>query len=183
LSAHRRTIVDRVTAASHHDADTTTTDSPATGGPALDGAAPGEEVLDSPTGWVAQHIRSYVDSDGRDGQHWRGMSTLLLTTRGRRSGKLRRTALIYGEHDGRYLVVASNGGSDDHPLWYRNLVADPQVWIQVGPDRLPAVARTADPAEKATLWPIMAAIFPTYEGYQKKSARDIPVVILEPQRS
>jgi deazaflavin-dependent oxidoreductase (nitroreductase family) len=138
-----------------------------------------EEVSDNPTGWVAQHIQSYLASNGSTGHHWRGMTTLLLTVRGRRSGRLFRTALIYGEDAGRYLIVASNGGDDEHPQWYRNLVADPQVRLQVGPEVFAARARTASAEEKAALWPIMAKIFPTYDSYERKSKRDIPLVILE----
>ena len=78
-------------------------------------------VTDSPTGWVAKHVRKYVESDGKKGHRWSGVDTLLLTTRGRSTGKLRRTALIYGEDRGRYIVVASNGGAKTHPHWYQNL--------------------------------------------------------------
>jgi deazaflavin-dependent oxidoreductase (nitroreductase family) len=141
-----------------------------------------EEVFDSPTGWVAAHIRRYVESDGRRGQRWNGVDTLLLTTRGRRSGKLRRTALIYGRDGDRYLVVASNGGARNHPSWYRNLVEHPEVEVQVGADRFAARARTASAEEKPPLWRLMASIFPQYDSYQRragKKGRDIPVVILE----
>ena len=100
-----------------------------------------EEVLDSPTGWVAEHVRAYVESDGATGHHHQGQDNLLLITRGRKSGKLRRTALIYGRDGERYLVVASNGGSNQHPLWYQNLLAQPSVQVQVGADVFAAVAR------------------------------------------
>ena len=142
-----------------------------------------EEILDSPTGWVRDHIRSYVESDGEQGHQWRGISTLLLTTRGRKSGKLRRTALIYGEAEGNYLIVASNGGADQHPLWYLNLSATPEVELQVGADKFTAHARTATAQEKARLWPLMSKIFPNYDAYQQKAGkvgRDIPLVILTP---
>lgn len=138
-----------------------------------------ETVLDPAEGWVAKHVRRYVESGGRDGHLFRGMPTLLLTTRGHRSGTLRRTALIYGRDGDRYLVVASNGGAADHPYWYRNLVADPEVAVQVLADVFPARARTATAEEKPRLWGQMAEIFPTYDQYQAKAARDIPVVLLE----
>src|ERR671936_1249551 len=102
-----------------------------------------EEVLDSPTRWVARHVRRYLETDGRSGHRWNGRNTLLLTTRGRRSGKLRRTALIYGQDGDRYLVVASNGGSRKHPSWYQNLVEHPEVEVQVGAESFAATARTA----------------------------------------
>jgi deazaflavin-dependent oxidoreductase (nitroreductase family) len=141
---------------------------------------PGEQVSDSPTGWVGRHIKRYLDSDGANGHEWRpGVYTLLLTTRGRRSGQLRRTALIYGRDGDRYLVVASVGGAARHPAWYLNLTDHPEVEVQVGADRFPARARTADAEEKARLWPVMTSIWPHYEGYQRKTRRDIPVVILE----
>ena len=138
-----------------------------------------EQVIDSPRGWVADHIREYVETDGAKGHHWRGVTTLLLTTRGRRSGQLRRTALIYGCDGDNYLIVASRGGAAKHPLWYENLVADPNVRVQVEAGKFSARARTASPGEKRRLWPVMTAIWPAYDEYQAKTARDIPVVILE----
>ena len=142
--------------------------------------APQEEVADSPTGWVAKHIHRYIETDGREGHEWRGVPTLLLTTRGRKSGKLRRTALIYGK-DGeeRYLLVASKGGAPEHPSWYLNLTEHPEVEVQVGADKFAARARTADAQEKPRLWQVMASIWPDYDGYQKKTGRDIPVVVVE----
>ncbi|HEX7745933.1 MAG TPA: nitroreductase family deazaflavin-dependent oxidoreductase [Micromonosporaceae bacterium] len=138
------------------------------------------EVHDSPRDWVAEHIRSYVETGGRDGHLWRGVPTLLLTTRGRRSGVLRRTALIYGRDGDNYLVVASSGGSPRHPAWYLNLVADPEVEVQVLADTFRARARTATAEERPALWRTMAAIFPMYDQYQAKADRQIPLVILEP---
>ena len=137
-----------------------------------------EEVYDSPAEWVARHIRRYVESDGRRGR-WGGRDALLLTTRGRRSGKLRRTALLYGVNGDRYLLVASNGGAARQPAWYLNLVEHAEVQVQVGADKFAARARTATPEEKPRLWSQMTSIWPAYEGYQRKTRRDIPVVILE----
>jgi deazaflavin-dependent oxidoreductase (nitroreductase family) len=140
-----------------------------------------EEVVDSPTDWVADHIRGYVESNGEHGHEWRsGVPTLLLTTRGRKSGKLRRTALIYGRDGDRYVVVASRGGAPEHPAWYLNLVDHPEVELQVGAERCSARARPATPGEKSGLWRQMAGIWPDYDVYQTKTDRDIPVVILEP---
>jgi deazaflavin-dependent oxidoreductase (nitroreductase family) len=138
-----------------------------------------EEILDSPTGWVARHVRRYVETDGRSGHKWNGRQTLLLITRGRKSGKLRRTALLYGLDGDRYLLVASNGGARNHPFWYLNLTAHPEVRVQVGADRFTARARTAGAEEKPRLWRVMTAIWPDYDRYQKRTSRDIPVVILE----
>jgi deazaflavin-dependent oxidoreductase (nitroreductase family) len=138
-----------------------------------------EEVFDSPSGWVARHIREYVETDGEKGHRWRGVTTLLLTTRGRKSGKLRRTALIYGRDGDRYLVVASQGGAARHPNWYLNLDANPEVFVQAGSEKFAARARTATSEEKPSLWKTMTSIWPEYDQYQARCARDIPVVILE----
>jgi len=140
---------------------------------------PEEEVFDSPRGWVSRHIRQYLKTDGRKGHRWHGVPTLLLTTAGRKTGKLRRTALIYGVDADRYLVVASTGGADRHPSWYLNLVETPEVELQVGADKFTARARTAGPDEKPPLWQLMSSIWPDYEKYQAKTEREIPVVILE----
>jgi deazaflavin-dependent oxidoreductase (nitroreductase family) len=141
---------------------------------------PEEEVVDSPEGWVARHIRRYVDSDGAKGHEWRpGVFTLLLTTRGRRSHKLRRTALIYGRDGDRYVVVGSVGGAARHPAWYHNLVEHPEVEVQVGAERFRATARPAGAEERPRLWSLMTGIWPAYEGYQKKTRRQLPVVVLE----
>ena len=138
-----------------------------------------EQVLDSPTGWVAEHIKKYVETDGRQGHEWRGINTLLLTTRGRKSGKLRRTALIYGQHGDSYMIVASNGGSAGHPSWYLNLVSEPEVHVQVGAEKFTGRARTASPDEKPEMWQQMASIFPNYDVYQRKTSREIPLVVIE----
>ena len=138
-----------------------------------------EAVADSPTDWVRQHIRDYVQSNGRNGHLFRGVPTLLLTTRGRRSGVRRRTALIYGEAGDSYLVIASDGGAPKHPAWYLNLAEDPAVDVQIGAEIFPAWARIASDAEKPLLWQQMTAILPSYNTYQAKAARDIPLVIME----
>jgi len=146
-------------------------------------ANPGAEtVYDSPRDWVGSHIQEYVASDGQQGHLWRGFPTLLLTTRGRKTGKLRRTALIYGRDGENYLLVASTGGGPKHPYWYLNLLENPLVEIQVKEKKLKAWARTADPEEKQRLWLVMSKIFPTYDEYIVKAAqagREIPLIILE----
>lgn len=139
-----------------------------------------EEIVDSPKDWVARHITDYVDSGGRKGHRWRGYDALLLTTRGRRSGKLRRTALIYGVDGDRHVIVASNGGSDKHPLWYLNLRHEPEVTVQVGEKVFTAVTRQAQGEERDRLWELMAKAFPTYDDYRRKTRREIPVIVIEP---
>jgi deazaflavin-dependent oxidoreductase (nitroreductase family) len=137
------------------------------------------EVVDSPTGWVNRHIRSYVDSDGAKGHTFHGAPALLLTTRGRRSGQPRRTALYYGRDGDAFVVVASNGGSARDPLWYGNLLADPAVHVQVGAEHHDGTARTATGAERERLWALMTEIWPAYAGYGRKTRREIPVVVID----
>lgn len=140
---------------------------------------PNELVTDSPLGWVAKHVGQYVESGGKKGHRWSGVDTLLLTTRGRSTGTLRRTALIYGRDRGRFVVVASNGGAKTHPNWYQNLETDPHVFVQVADERFEALARTATARQKPRLWHLMVSIWPEYEKYQTRTTRRIPVVILE----
>jgi deazaflavin-dependent oxidoreductase (nitroreductase family) len=144
-----------------------------------------EEIVDNPDTGVAEHIREYVATDGRRGQWLEGWKapTLLLVTRGRRSGKLRRTALAYGEDDGRYVLVASNGGAKRDPDWYLNLVEDPIVQVQVGAVRFAARARDASGGERSAFLKLMTSIGPELEEHRRrarKHGREIPVVILEP---
>ena len=138
-----------------------------------------QEVHDSPTDWVNEHTRQYVDSGGADGHDWNGVPTLLLTTTGRKSGLRRRTALIYGVDDAAYVVVASKGGAPDHPAWFLNLQANPDVELQVGADVFAARARVTTGEERERLWQTLAQIWPAYDEYATKTDRQIPVVLLD----
>ncbi|WP_034268377.1 nitroreductase family deazaflavin-dependent oxidoreductase [Haloechinothrix halophila] len=130
-----------------------------------------------------EHVRRYEETDGEEGHIWlNGVPCLVLTTTGRKTGKERKFALIYQEHDGDYVVVASKGGAENHPDWYLNLVDNPDVTVQVGADKFSAKARTASGEERAALWSKMAAVWPDYDKYQAKTEREIPVVVLEPIR-
>jgi deazaflavin-dependent oxidoreductase (nitroreductase family) len=131
-----------------------------------------------PSGWQQEHLQRYLATDGADGHLWEGIPTLLLTTTGRISGTTRTTPLIYGQDGDRYVVIGSRGGAPRHPQWYRNLVANPEVQVQVRGDRFSARARTATPAERPTLWQMMANIY-HYNELQARTSREIPVVILE----
>lgn len=125
-------------------------------------------------------MRRYLETDGEEGYRWRrGAPILILTTTGRKSGKPRLKPLIFGEEDGRYVVVASQGGAPEHPHWYRNLSASPDVHVQIKGDRFRARARTAEGAERERLWLQMAEIWPPYDEYQQKTDRKIPIVVLE----
>ncbi|WP_037671842.1 nitroreductase family deazaflavin-dependent oxidoreductase [Streptomyces griseus] len=139
-----------------------------------------EEIVDSPVGWVNKHIKQYVDSGGTEGHRFQGQQTLLLTVRGRKSGVLRRTALIYARDGERYVVVGSNGGKDGHPAWYLNVLAEPSVLVQVGTESFAARACPAAAEERERLWQLLVTMFPSYKGMQKKTDRVLPVVVIEP---
>lgn len=123
----------------------------------------------------------YRRTGGKVGGKMQGAPILLLTTRGRKSGKQRVTPLIYLEDGQELAVVASKGGWPTDPLWYRNLQADPAVEVQVGPDVKTMTARTAIPDEREKLWPRLVKIYAAYDDYQSWSDRLIPVVILSPR--
>jgi deazaflavin-dependent oxidoreductase (nitroreductase family) len=137
------------------------------------------EIPENRAGWIKDHQRDYLASNGENGHMWRGVPTLLLTTIGAKSGNETTTPLIYGRSGDAYLVVASKGGAPTHPLWYRNLDANPSVKLQVGSEVFDAKARTASEDEKLPLWNAMAEIWPAYNEYQEKTERPIPVVIIE----
>jgi deazaflavin-dependent oxidoreductase (nitroreductase family) len=127
----------------------------------------------------AAHVQRYLETNGEDGFHWRnGTTILILFTKGRKSGKERSHALIFREHGDDYLVVASKGGADKPPGWFQNLEADPDVEVQIKGDRFRATARVAGAAEKPEMWASMVEVWPPYAEYQKKTTREIPVVVL-----
>ncbi len=139
------------------------------------------EPLDSAVDWVAEHTRKYVETEGEEGFMWRGYPTIVLTTTGRKSGSLRRNALIFGRDGNDYILIASYGGRPQHPLWYLNLVADPSVTIQERAEVTRCVAETVgDGHDRDRLWEQMVAIFPPYAEYQAKTDRRIPVVRARP---
>lgn len=127
-----------------------------------------------------EHVERYQATDGEEGYHWRnGTTILLLHTKGRRSGKEYVHPLIYRDYGDDYLIVASKGGAPEAPEWFRNLEADPEVDVQIKGERFRARARTATAQEKPDMWRHMTEVWPDYEEYQKKTDRDIPVVVLE----
>ena len=135
------------------------------------------QIVHSPVQWVADHIRNYVDSNGADGHIWRGVPTLLLTTKGRQSGLLRRTALIYGRDGDDYVIVASKGGAPTDPQWYTNLKKESAVTIQVGANILSGTASTyALDVTREKVWQSMVAIWPGFAEYKEKTTRQIPLV-------
>ena len=127
-----------------------------------------------------EHVRSYRETGGELGHDWKeGTAVLLLTTTGRRSGEPRTTPLIYGTSERDFVIVASNGGSDEPPGWYANLEAEPEVEVQVLDDTFTAQARTATAGERPRLWEEMLGHWPHYAEYQERTDREIPVVVLE----
>jgi len=128
-----------------------------------------------------EHVRQYEATGGRVGHDWNGAHCLILHSKGRTSGQTRKFPLIYGRDGDDYVVVASKGGAPDHPGWYKNLLAHPDVSIQVRNETIPVRARTGTPDDKRRVWPSMTAQWPDYDKYQKATTRDIPVVLLRPR--
>lgn len=126
-----------------------------------------------------EHVRAYRETGGGLGYDWRGTTILLLSTTGRSSGEERTTPLIHRTDGDGWVVVASKGGAPDHPHWYKNLVAEPDVTIQVKDERIPVRARTAEGDERERLWKRMNEVWPAYDEYQQRTERTIPVVVLE----
>jgi len=124
------------------------------------------------------HVRRYEQTGGQVGHDWNGTSCLVLRTRGRKTGNVRKAPLIYGRDGDDYVVVASKGGAPENPGWYENLLAHPQAEIQVWDEVIRVTAHTASPAEKRRVWPIMVAEWSDYDAYQAATSRDIPVVLL-----
>ncbi|MDI9835656.1 nitroreductase family deazaflavin-dependent oxidoreductase [Streptomyces sp. KAU_LT] len=140
------------------------------------------EYEPSPSKWVRDQVELYERSGGTEGTTLQdtGLPVILLTTRGAKSGKIRKTPLMRVEHDGRYAVVASQGGAPKHPVWYHNIKAEPHVELQDGPVKRDMRAREVTGDEKAEWWERAVAAFPPYADYQKKTDREIPVFVLEP---
>jgi deazaflavin-dependent oxidoreductase (nitroreductase family) len=138
-------------------------------------------VVDNANRWVARQIAQYLRTEGRKPVFRYHAPLLLLTTRGRNSGQWRRTCLIYGRDGDAIVVVASLGGDPRHPAWYLNLRDHDRVWVQVGADVFWARARESTAEEKPALWAKMVQIYPDYADYQKRTSRQIPVVVLEPE--
>ncbi len=138
--------------------------------------------------WIADHVRLYL-SDPKKAHLWDAslgggeglLPTLLLITRGRRTGRVSMLPLIYRKVGDTYVVIASKGGAPQHPAWFLNLEAEPNCEIRVGPEKHDARARVAEGAERESLWSQLVDIYAPYEAYQERAGdRQIPVVVLEP---
>lgn len=130
--------------------------------------------------WARKQAELIESSGGTKGTTMQGMPVILLTSRGNKTGKLRKTPLMRVEHEGRYAAVASLGGAPKHPVWYYNLVADPHVEVQDGPMKQDMIAREVFGDERAEWWARAVEAYPPYAEYQAKTERVIPVFVLEP---
>ncbi len=135
-----------------------------------------------PSPWepVAEQVRLYEATGGAEGGEAGGKPCIILTTKGRRTGKVRKAPVMRVEHDGSYAVVASIGGAPTHPVWYFNLKANPEVTVQDGPNVFDLRARELEGDEKATWWARATEVWPPYDDYQAKTDRVIPLIVLEP---
>jgi deazaflavin-dependent oxidoreductase (nitroreductase family) len=135
----------------------------------------------SPHDWVADHVEMYESSGGREGLEFNGFRCVVLSTIGRKTGKLRKSPLIR-VHDGeKYIAIASMGGQPAHPVWYLNLVDNPDVRLRDGAEVYELTARPTEGDEHAALWKVATAVYPEYDDYQARCERLIPAVALEPR--
>ena len=142
------------------------------------------EYQPSPRKWVREQVERYEATDGREANTLAGTSRpiVIFTTRGRKSGKIRKFALMRVEHDGKYAMVGSEGGAPKHPKWYFNLKADPEaLMVQDGAKRFDATARELQGEEREIWWQRAVETYPTYAKYQEKTKRQIPVLLAEPR--
>jgi deazaflavin-dependent oxidoreductase (nitroreductase family) len=140
------------------------------------------EYVPSPEKWVRDQVELYERTGGREGNTLadRGIPVVVFSTRGAKSGAVRKNPLMRVEHDGAYAMVASQGGAPKHPTWYFNLKAHPdQVTVQDGPEPWDGVAREVTGSEKALWWERAVAVYPDYADYQAKTDREIPVFVVE----
>lgn len=126
-----------------------------------------------------EHIRKYRETDGEEGHEWNGATALLLTTTGRKSGVERTIPIIYTKVGDSYVIIGSQGGHPDHPLWYLNIQADPKVKLQVKADKFDAIARTVEGEEREKMWAEAIKKWPNFDVYQTRTTRKIPVVAME----
>jgi F420H(2)-dependent quinone reductase len=143
------------------------------------------EYVPSTSGWVADQVAAYEASGGKEANTLRdtGIPVIIVTMRGRKSGNVRKIALMRVEHEGRYALIASKGGAPDHPEWYHNLVADPNIMVQDGPEPFDTTCHLVSGDERAAWFERGVAVFPNYAEYEVKASaadREIPVFVTEP---
>ena len=125
-----------------------------------------------------EHVDAYQETGGERGYHWRGTTILLLSTKGRKSGEKRTTPLIHVTDEGRWVVIASNGGATDHPAWFKNFLESNDVEIQVKDEVIPVSVEVTEGEERERLWEAMTEVWSDYDNYQENTDREIPVVAL-----
>jgi deazaflavin-dependent oxidoreductase (nitroreductase family) len=138
------------------------------------------DYLPSAWDWVRDQVETYERTGGREASTLRdtGLPIIVVTTRGAKTGAVRKLALMRVEHDGAYALVASKGGAPEHPGWYHNLVTHPDVvWVQDGPEPFPVDVHIATGDERAVWWERAVAAYPPYADYQEKAEREIPVFV------
>lgn len=134
----------------------------------------------STSSWVREQVETYERTGGREGAEMRGVPIVVITSRGSRSGKLRKNPVMRVEHDGVYAAVASKGGAPDNPAWHANMLAEPLVELQDGPAPADYRAREVHGEERAVWWQRAVAVWPDYDEYAARTDREIPVMVLEP---
>jgi deazaflavin-dependent oxidoreductase (nitroreductase family) len=140
------------------------------------------EYVPSKMDWVAEQVAAYEASGGEEANTLRdtGIPVIIVTMRGHKSGNVRKIALMRVEHDGRYALVASKGGAPANPGWYHNLMADPEIMMQDGPEPFATTARLVTGDERAQWWERAVSVFAPYAEYQAKTDREIPVFVTDP---
>lgn len=141
------------------------------------------EYEPSPSQWVREHVEEFERSGGTSANTMHGLPIIVLTSKGAKTGNVRKTPLMRVEHNGDYAVVASLGGAPKHPVWYYNLKAEPLVELQDGADKRDYLAREVEGEERERWWQRAVEAFPQYAEYQRKTDRPIPVFVLEPVSS
>lgn len=137
------------------------------------------EYEPSPSDWVREQVEKYEATGGQEGNTILNRPIVVITSRGARSGKLRKNPVMRVEHEGAYAAVASKGGAPEHPEWFHNFVAHPEVDLQDGPEPHTYTARIVEGEERAAWWTRSVAAYPPYAEYQEKTDREIPVFVLE----
>jgi F420H(2)-dependent quinone reductase len=137
----------------------------------------------SPSEWVRDQVEAYERSGGSEANTLRdtGLPIVVVTNQGNKSGKVRKTPLMRVEHDGEYALIASKGGMPTHPVWYYNLLAEPQVQIQDGPEPVEYTVREVSGEERQLWWDRAVEAYPPYAEYQQKTERQIPVLVASPK--
>ncbi|HEX9644903.1 MAG TPA: nitroreductase/quinone reductase family protein [Acidimicrobiia bacterium] len=136
------------------------------------------KAVDNPSPWARKHVDQYLESGGEKTDHPMTDRLILLYVKGRRSGEIRRVPVVHFTDGDDMLIVASKGGAPEDPMWYRNLVANPQVWVRHKDDFFEARAHVLTPEERTPAWEMLTAIAPGFAQYQEKASRTIPVVRL-----